>query len=99
MTTARNSSPDAIRGAVASGEYERASILWNDYVGCLREELRRGAFSAAGLAEVRGLMEWTRSVVLCAQSHALLQLNQLQAAAKYDPPAQWQTSRLLQRTF
>jgi hypothetical protein len=99
MTTARDSSPAAIRAAVASGDYERASILWNDYAACLREELGRGAFSAARLAEVRGLVEWTRSVVLCAHSHSRARLNQLQAAAKYDQPAPSQASRLLQRTF
>jgi hypothetical protein len=72
-----------IREAVASGEFKRAQDLWNAYVVQLEKELRQGSFSAAKLAQVRDLIEWSRAVALCARLHAHDRLNSLLVAAEY----------------
>lgn len=53
------------------------------YTAQLQEELRQGSFSAAKLAQVRDLMEWSRAVGQCARLHALDRLNSLLVAAEY----------------
>jgi hypothetical protein len=59
-----------IRQAIASGEYQKAQLLWNGYAALLRQELSKGCVTAARLAEVRELVEWSRRMVLCAHAHA-----------------------------
>jgi hypothetical protein len=83
-----NHSESRIREAVASGEFQRAQQLWNAYVFQLQEQLRCGSFSALQLGQVRDLVEWSRSVALCARQHAQDRINSLLVAAEYgNPPA------------
>jgi len=78
-----NPPQSCIREAVASGEFKRAQDLWEAYVVQLVEQLRQGSFSAAKLAQIRDLMEWSRSAALCARLHAQDRLNSLLVAAEY----------------
>jgi hypothetical protein len=72
-----------IRDAVASGEFKRAQDFWDAYIVQLVEELRQGSFTETKLAQVRDLMEWSRSAALCARLHAQDRLNSLLVAAEY----------------
>jgi hypothetical protein len=58
-----------IRQAIASGEYHKAQLLWNGYAALLRQELPKGSVTAARMAEMRELVEWSRRVVLCFRAH------------------------------
>jgi hypothetical protein len=82
---------EPIRQAVASGEFERARLLWNECTTGLAEELSNGCLSEARLFEVRDLVEWSRNVVMCSRAHLLGQLNCLHVAGEYKlgvpPPA------------
>jgi hypothetical protein len=73
---------EPIRQAVASGEFQKAQLLWNGYAALLREELPKGSVSAARLAEVRELVEWSRRVVLCARAHAQSRLDLMRASMR-----------------
>jgi len=88
-----------IRGAVASGEYQRALLLWNEYSARLQEELRVGSLTSGRLAEMRELMEWSRRVMLCARAHAQDQLNSLHVAAEYGVAPAPQAPRIIQARF
>ncbi len=76
---------EQFRGAVSSGEFQRASQLWNDYTAERLVEARRGCGDK--LPEMRELMEWTRTVVVCARAHALrnlrTRLTEVHAACAY----------------
>ena len=72
-----------IREAVASGEFERALVLWGDCAARLQEELRDGSFNEARLMEARDLVESTRLETLCARAHAQDQLNLIHSAQQY----------------
>ncbi len=76
-----------IRQAVAAEEYERAQHLWSQCAAEVGQELNLGSLTEARLVEIRELVEWSRSVVLCARSHMLDQLNSLHIAGEYEPPA------------
>ena len=82
---------EAIRRAVASGEFLRATSLWNQYASLLRGEIMRGACTRADMAEARELVEWSRRTVHLAQGHAQCRLNALRVAEQYlqkaPPPA------------
>jgi hypothetical protein len=79
-----------IRRAVSAGEFGKASALWENYAAQTAAEIRAGTGSAATLAQMRELIEWTRGVVICARAHAQrrihLQLTKLHAAAVYGRP-------------
>ena len=75
---------EPIRQAVSSGEYERAQFLWSECAAALAGELSRGRLTEARLSEVRELMEWSRTVVLCARAHMQDQLNSLHVAGEYE---------------
>ena len=75
---------EAIRAAIASGEMEKATALWNDYAARLEEEIRSGACSAGRMEEARDLVEWSRITVLCARSHEQDDLNSMHAAMQYN---------------
>jgi hypothetical protein len=57
------------REAVSSGEFTRASELWNSYAAERLEEARRGCGDR--LPEMQELMEWTREVVACSRAQSL----------------------------
>lgn len=75
---------DAIREAVAAGEFTRATVLWNEYAAGIREAISLGKCAAARIAEARELVEWSSGVVLCDCAHDRDQLNRLWVASRYD---------------
>jgi len=75
-----------IRRAVASGEYQNALRLWDDYAAGIRQEICHGTCTAARMAEAREFLEWARRVVLCARAQAQNQLNAIHVAKQYGPP-------------
>jgi hypothetical protein len=88
---------ECIRQAVASGEFEKALLLWNGYAEQLEEELREYRLSAAQFQEMGELVEWARSVVQCARAHDQDLLNSICAAGRYsDPPAPASEPHILQ---
>jgi hypothetical protein len=76
---------EQFRDAVSSGEFQRASQLWNAYAAERLTEARRGCGDR--LPEMRELMEWTRTVVICARAQALrslrTRLTEVHAASAY----------------
>jgi hypothetical protein len=74
------------RQAVSSGEFERASELWNSYAAERLVEVRQGR--GERLPEMRELMEWTRVVAACARAQALHtlreRLTEVHAAGAYE---------------
>ncbi len=66
--------PDTLRNAVASGEFQGALRLWEEYAGTLAEMARRGTLTEAALQEAAQLVEWARTVALMARAHGLDQL-------------------------
>jgi hypothetical protein len=80
-----NQSTNSIREAVASGEFDRATILWNEYATRIREEIRRGTCTAGRMAEAGELVRWSRQVVLCDRARAQAQLNTIWVASRYGP--------------
>jgi hypothetical protein len=77
---------ELFRDVVSSGEFERASLLWNTYATERLTEARRGCGDK--LAEMRELMEWTCRVVVCARAQAprslRTRLTEVHAASAYD---------------
>jgi hypothetical protein len=80
-----NQTTDRIRQAVSSGEFQRATLLWNEYAAWVREEIARGRFTQAQMAEAADLVEWSRGVVECDRAHAQAQLATLWVASRYGP--------------
>lgn len=78
--------PQQIRNAVASGEFSRARLLWEDYGQEFRAGILSGPMPQSGLTEARELSEWTRMTALCARAHAQAKLNQIAVARKYGSP-------------
>jgi hypothetical protein len=76
---------DPIRHAVASGEFHRATLLWNEYVAEVLEEINRGTCTQARMAETAELVEWSRGVVLCDRAHAQSQITTMWVASQYGP--------------
>ncbi|MGA7234922.1 MAG: hypothetical protein WBY44_04550 [Bryobacteraceae bacterium] len=76
---------EQFRCAVSSGEFHRASELWNDYTAERLVEARRGCGDR--LPEMRELMEWTRIVVACSRAQSLrnlrTRLTEAHAASAY----------------
>jgi hypothetical protein len=91
-----NSLTDRIHQAVASGEFQRALLIWNEYAARLQQELRTGRLSAAEFEEAGQLVAWSRQVALCARAQALDRLNSLRVAEQYDTPLSSQTPRIVQ---
>lgn len=90
---------EPIRQAVISGEFDRAQLLWNQCAAGMAEDLRTGSLSAARLAEVRELVEWSRVVVLCARAHLLDQLNSLHVTSEYELPVPPPAHCLVEASF
>lgn len=80
-----NQRTDPIRQAVAAGEFHRATLLWNEYVTEIREEIGRGTCTQARMVETAELLEWSRGVVLCDRAHAQSQLTTMWVASQYGP--------------
>jgi hypothetical protein len=75
---------DPIRQAIGAGEFQRATLLWNEYVTGILEEISRGTCTEAHLAEAADLLEWSRGVVLCECAHVQCQIRTLWVASRYD---------------
>ena len=74
-----------IREAIASGEFDRAMDLWNEFTTLLREEIGRGTCTQASMSETADLLAWSRGVVLCERAHAQSQLTTMWVASQYGP--------------
>jgi hypothetical protein len=85
----------AIRQAVATGEYERALHLWNDYATQLRQQLSSGSLSRAEIEEAGRIVAWSREITLCARARVLDELNSLCVAAQYAAPELPEAPRLV----
>ena len=57
--------PQRIRKAVASGEFPKARLLWEEYGETFRTGRLRGPLPLGRLAEARELARWTRMAALC----------------------------------
>jgi len=68
-----------IREAISSGEFQRAQLLWDFSAARLTEEFENGGFTQPRLAEIRELVEWSRTAFLCDRAHMQDQLRRLQA--------------------
>lgn len=77
------------RDAVSSGEFQRASEVWNAYAAERLQEVQRGYGDK--LPEMLELMEWTRTVVACARAQSLrtlrTRLMEVHAAGAYERAA------------
>jgi hypothetical protein len=78
--------PQRIRKAVASGEFSKVRLLWEEYGETFRTDRKRGPLPLSRLEEARELAEWTRMAALCARAHAQAKLNQIAVAQKYGRP-------------
>ena len=76
-----------IRKAIASGEYRAALEEWRLYARELEAYAADPAAAKHRLEEAGALVEWSRSVVLCAKAQARDLLNGLQVARSYGPEA------------
>lgn len=65
-------SPQAIRDAVAAGDYSGAATLFDEYARSL-------PLDEVSLAELEELLNWTRTTVLCSKAHAQDQVRRLEA--------------------
>jgi hypothetical protein len=72
-----------IRAALAAGEFARAQNLWSDYAARVEAAVHDRSATAADLAEMRELVEWTRQVVLSFRSLSTSRLASRRAAAAY----------------
>ncbi|MEO8597957.1 MAG: hypothetical protein ABI759_31845 [Candidatus Solibacter sp.] len=73
----------AIRQALASEAFGTAQRLWEEYAATVRQEIEAGTATAAGMAEMRELVEWSRLVTLSFRAHAAGRLSQSHAARAY----------------
>ena len=76
----------AIRKAVASGEFRRALALWTAHVQHLQESIGRGEVHPARLAELRDLVNWAVEVAMCSRAHLQNELASLSVASQIQPP-------------
>jgi hypothetical protein len=74
--------PTSIRNAVASGEFSRALLLWEEYAATLADMARRGILTEALLREASQLVEWTRTAALIARSQGFEDLAQRRATCR-----------------
>jgi hypothetical protein len=78
-------SPEPIRQAVASGEFQRATLLWNEYIAGILGEIARGDCTHDRMAEAGDLLDWSRGVVMCERARAQDLFNALWVASQYVP--------------
>jgi hypothetical protein len=89
--------PQRIRKAVASREFSKVRLLWEEYGETFRADRRRGPLPLSRLAEARELAQWTRMATLCARAHAQAKLNQIAVARKYGCPQEQPWTRIMAR--
>ncbi|HLK69757.1 MAG TPA: hypothetical protein VKU19_40285 [Bryobacteraceae bacterium] len=76
-----------IRQAIASGEFQRATLLWNEYAAGIREEIARGACTPDRMAEAGELLRWSSDFVMCERARAQAELDTIWVAARYGDAA------------
>ena len=74
--------PNAIRNAIASGEFSRALRLWEEYAATLAEMARRGSLTENSLQEAGHLVQLARTSALMARAHGLDALANRRAACR-----------------
>jgi hypothetical protein len=72
--------PDAIRKAVAAGEFKPALALWRAYAAGLSEQARRGELTESTVTEVGELLRWVKTVTVMARARALEEIGEERAA-------------------
>ncbi len=99
MTNTNQPLPQRIRESVASGEFQKALPLWNEYVGQLQQELQQHRLSEEHMKDMEALVDWCRSVILCARAHDQDLLTAICTAKKYSGPTPQNRARLLQASL
>lgn len=94
QTTQTASLPERIRKAVASGEFPKARLLWEEYAETFRTDRKLGPLPLSRLAEARELAEWTRVAALCARARIQDRLNQIAVSQKYGWPREQPRTRI-----
>jgi hypothetical protein len=89
--------PQRIRDAVASGEFTKARLLWEEYGDTFRAARLRGPLPVDRLVEARELAEWTRMAALGARALIQDRLNQIAVAQKYGWPQKQPQTRVAAR--
>jgi len=90
MPTNNPALTNAIRRAVASGEFLRVTSLWSQYASLLRDEILHGTCTRAHMEEARELLDWSRRSTALRRAHVQSRLDALRVAAQYQqqsPPA------------
>ena len=82
-TSKNGSLPQLIRETVASGDFSKARLLWEEYGERFHADMLRGPVPISRLTEARELAEWTRVAALCARARAQDRLNQIAVSQKY----------------
>jgi hypothetical protein len=90
---------EPIRQAVSSGDFDGAQLLWNECAAALNEDLKNGSLTEARLAEVRALVEWSGTVVLCERTRMRGELNSLHVAGEYELGVPPSPHRLVSTSF
>ena len=89
---------EPIRQAIACREFQKAQLLWDGYAALLREEMPKGSVTAARMAEMRELVEWSRRAVLCFRAHTQSRIDSmrgsLRVAQAYVGPRSQRTARV-----
>jgi hypothetical protein len=82
--------PDLIRCAVASGELDKAHLLWDGYARELGDQLDKRSLPESSLREAEALVEWARQMVLAQKAHLQDGLNNFVKSVRieqaYDTP-------------
>jgi len=68
---------EPIRQAIATREFQKAQLLWDGYAAQLRQDMPKGLVTAARMAEMRELVEWSRRAVLCFRAHTQNRLDSM----------------------
>jgi hypothetical protein len=88
---------DGIRGAVASGEFAKATALWVELGDRLRRERAGCPLPPARLRQTRELIAWCRTMAIIDRARCQQRLNQLAISSRYLAQAAAPRRRLLAR--
>ena len=87
---------EGIRTAVACGEFDKALVLWNEYVARLEQDVSQGRrLSEEEFRKAGELVSWSRQVALCARTRAMDQLDSLRVARQYEAPGYTPTPHMV----
>ena len=77
------SSPQAIRNAFASEEFDTARRLWDEYASSIEKLIAAGRGTEQMLAEAGGLILWARQSALSFHAHCSARLASARVAEIY----------------